>query len=165
MTTQEMKGLDPATILAEIDSATTRLINAAVVDQKKEFVSNVYPLLKLLTESAGHRFADLFARMSLLEEVVTEFISGAESMILPELAARIQATFAIGLKLCDEAIAGDGGVDPQLAILVEAFRASAKIAVQAVADVTAEEIEGDEDDDDEDDDQPVNGKDKELHHA
>ncbi len=173
MTQTALMGMELETLLAEIDGATERLVNAAVVDQKKEFVSNVYPLLRLLTESAGHRFADLFSRMNLLEEVIGDFLTGSESMILPELAARIQATFAIGLKLCEEVDAAHRSAvrsDPehpatdrsatQIAVLIEAYRASAQIAVTEVAEVTAEEI-----DEDDEDDQPVNGEDKEVGHA
>ena len=163
MTGQEhIRGMDPAIIISEIDSAASRLVASAVVDQKKEFAQNVYPLLRLLTESAGARIEDLAGRLQLLEDVMGEFLTAGESMVLPDLAARIQATFAIGLKLCDEVDARMGAtLPPEVAVLVSAYRESAAIAVQAVADVTAEEIEEIEEDDDDQLTSPTNGSTKE----
>lgn len=163
MTTQ-LPGMDPSDLIAEIDSATERLVGAPVVDQKREFVSNVYPLLRLLAESAGGRINLLFERLDGVELAVAEYLTGQESMILPELASRIQVALGLGFHLADaiekmfaathQALVDSGqelpegalDIPPDIANLIVAVRQVGNEVSREIDDVTAESVDDDEPD-------------------
>jgi hypothetical protein len=163
--------MDPSELIVEIDRAAENLAQAPVVDQKREFVSNVYPLLRLMAETMGLRQHVLLERVDGIELAVAEYLTGQESMILPELATRIHVAIGLGMHLADavenmfaatheqlRAQSKETGVElpdeayeiPQdIATYIVAFRTSAAEVTQLVEDVTAETVE------DEDEDEPA----------
>jgi hypothetical protein len=137
---EEIQGMNPATLISEIAAATERLVASPVVDQKKEFVSNVYPVLQLLAQRQGASEAYVLGRLELIEATISEYLGGQESMILPELAD-------IGLKLCDglEALMKTVEIPEELAVSMTAYRSAARVAMERIAEVVAE-VEEDEPD-------------------
>ena len=89
------------TVIQEIDHATARLEQAAIVDQKRELLDNAYPLLKLVVENLGVRQLETVQRLDEVEAAVAEYLTSQESMILPELAAQIQTVLALAMTFCD----------------------------------------------------------------
>lgn len=166
--TQQLPGMDPTDILSEIAAAAKRLKDGLIVDQKAEFLDNVYPLLKLITEMAGGRSNILLERVDGVELSIAEYLMGQESMILPELATTLHTALGLGIHLCDaidrmfaethaqirkelgEAAPPEMFVIPkEIAVLLVAYRQTATDAAAMVSDVTAESIDDEEGEGDE----------------
>ena len=86
--------------------------------------------------------------MDLAENVIAEYLSGQESMILPELAGHIVTAFGIGAKLCEQVELQVKTVPDEVEQLIAAYRQFSTMVVQAVADVTLEEVADTDADDD-----------------
>lgn len=130
-------------LVAEIDRARERLNAAPIIDQKLEFVNNVYPLLKLIVQSHG-------IRLDQAEGALGELIQGSESLIQPDDAVRIQGTLALGLELAAAVLANADAIPDfpnveKLTALARAYHEAAAITAQAVEEFTFY----DEDEDDE----------------
>lgn len=138
--------MNAKTIATEIDAATSRLADAAVIDQKQEMIGNIYPLLKMLTQSQVKLEQDTEERIGLCEDAVAEMISGADDRIHDRLATRIQTTVAIAAQICEYATKDATTENPppdELMLLIQTFRDSAAVMMQMVDEVLV-------DDDDED---------------
>lgn len=85
-----MEPVESDVLISEIDGAIARLIDAPIVDQKKEFTQNVYPLLKMVVESLG-------SRLDQFELAIHELLTGADSMLTPEVAAQIKGVLELGV--------------------------------------------------------------------
>jgi len=155
-----MQAVPIETLIHEIDAAITRLKDAAVIDQKKELTENIYPLLRMQTLTftalisgvAEQCDVNLIAFGERLEEVdsaIAEYITAQESVILPDLASRIQAVFALADSFCDAVSTSDkwkgGGIPKQLASMIEMLRSEVFSARKAVDSVTIEEEDNKED--------------------
>ncbi|MHC4175889.1 MAG: hypothetical protein ACYSWU_00170 [Planctomycetota bacterium] len=143
------------TIQTEIDASISRLSNAAIIDQKAEFLGNVYPLLKLLAQSQAKLEKNVNERLDLCEGAVAEMITGSDDRIHQRLAARIQTTVALGMQLCEYATKGaspENPPEPELMMLIQTFRDSAAVMIQMVDDVLVEEEDEEEEEPDGSDD-------------
>lgn len=140
---EQKLGMDPQTILSELDAAVTRLESQPIIDAKKELGSNVYPLLRLTVETLTLRDQNIRQRVALAENVIAEYLSAQESMILPELAEHIVTAFGVGAKVCEE-VEKIADLPKVVTKLIEAYRKISASAVQQVADVTLEEVDEDE---------------------
>ena len=142
-----MNAMSPLDLLGEIERQQARVKKpATIIDLKKELADNVYPLLRLAIESMAALDGDLRERVTLAEGVIAEYLTSQESMVLPELAARIQGTFAIGMQLCDVAEGLAENLDSEipalkdLATLIGAYREAATTTQHLVEEVTLEEM-------------------------
>jgi hypothetical protein len=118
-------------------------LSAEKLDAKKELVRTVLPLFEALVQHVEANLADT-------EASLTELLTGGESLIQPELGARILATFEAGaqlvLQLQQEPVSD---LAAQLATQFQGLIAETTLAVQeAVAEY--EDAEDDNDDEDED---------------
>jgi hypothetical protein len=134
--------METEVLVSEIERAQQRLSDAPIIDQKKEFVDNVYPLLKLIVQSHG-------VRLDQAEGALGELIQGSESIITPELGDRIRGSLALGIELATAVLAttNAGHDDNKLVALARAYHEAATITTQVVEEYTMY------DDDDEDDDE------------
>ena len=83
--------MSPVDLIGEIERQQERIKKpSTIVDVKKELADNIYPLLRLAIESMATLDGDLRERITLAEGVIAEYLTSQESMLLPELAARIQ---------------------------------------------------------------------------
>jgi hypothetical protein len=144
-------------LLPEIDRALARARNAKSLDARRELCDNVYPLVRMLAEMMGGGFVALEKRIATAEAAIGELATMGDSMILPELAGRIDAVLALGLRLC--ALVEDLD-EERLAARVEAISKTARKYQKSVNNlrkeldaVTVDEDE-DEDEDDEEDTSP-----------
>jgi len=142
--------METETLIAEFDRARERLAAAPIIDQKLEFVNNIYPLLKLIVQSHG-------TRLDQTEGALGELIQGTESMIQPDDAARIQGTIALGIELAtavlartDREVQADGD-EEKLIALARGYHEAATITAQIVEEFTIYE----DDDEDDEDNEPI----------
>lgn len=147
--------MNPQTILTEVDQSMARLTEAAVIDQKRELLGNLYPLLKLTVEAVRDTQKNLFERMELMEDTLAEVIAGSESRIQPRLAKRIHAALSIGNDIvatlagmhADQEKFKDFALPDELLMLMNAYQSAMMTAAGMVNDVTVEVI--DEEDEEE----------------
>ena len=145
---------DPNILLEEIDNQMRRLTTAAVVDYKKELLANNYPIMRMLAELVvvqSARIDEVNARLDLAEGAIAEALTHMDSQILPELAAQIQMTLALGLqvgKLTTElkfwAEPKMPNMPDELRATIHAFEQAAKQVSDEVGAVTLEAIDDDE---------------------
>lgn len=146
----------PGSLLAEIDHAIERLNKVAVIDPKKELTDNVYPLVRMVAESVGQvllehvqHFGAIDQRIEVAEGAIAELATAGDSLVLPDLAGRIDETLSIGLQVCAaveqyiENEAGDG---------TDVLRAAVKKYRESVSDLRDEldDVTVDTDDEPED---------------
>lgn len=137
-------------ILEYVQGAKSALENAPIIDQRKEFVQNTYPLLEMLCQ----RLAADDERMNDIEETLYTMFVQSESTISADLGKQLQIVFALALRLCDDAenllpfanveALGDRNIPETIAGLRH-------LAIESQKAVHAVTIESDPDDDDDDD--------------
>jgi len=140
-------GMDPAVIVGEVDACVRRLQNAPIVDPKKEFASNVYPLLRLMAETMGLRMASMSERLMLAENVIADYLTNEESMIRAELAEHLVTALALGQTLCTKVTALPD-VPDEIKKMCAGYLTLSASAMAEIANVTLEEDDGEGDDDD-----------------
>jgi hypothetical protein len=139
------------TLLSEIDNATRRLADQAIIDQKREMLDNIYPLLKLIIGGQSKLRRDFDERLGLCEDAVADMITGADDRIHERLATRIHITVDFGVQICEclvKRATEKHPLSPDEVLLMQTFRDSAAVMLQMVDDVFVSADEGDEEDDD-----------------
>jgi hypothetical protein len=129
-------------ILKEIDLAVRRLHDAPAIEPKRELMDNVYPLLHVIVASSGVQMAESVQRLDEVEAAIAEYLTSQESMILPDLGARIQTVLALAQTFCDSVesagVWGDDLVElpDELRLQIELLRGSCKEVSELVDEVT-----------------------------
>lgn len=131
-------------LIHEIDRASSAAKSAAIIDPKKEFVDNVYPLIRMVAEACGEVMIEHETRLGTAETAIAEMATMGDSIVLPELAHEIDVVLALGLQLCS---AVEDGVDleavgkicPRYRGAVEALRAELDDVTVETDDDTEEE--------------------------
>jgi hypothetical protein len=144
--------MDPKLILTEVDASMTRLTQAAIVDQKKELLGNLYPLLKLTVQALNSQRAEMEERIVEVEDVLAEVIAGAESRIQPRLAKRIHMALSIGGDLvaklaamhADEEQFKGFQLPDEILMTMQAYQQAMITAAGMVGDVTIEVLDDEE---------------------
>jgi cytochrome P450 len=149
--------MDPKMIQTELDASMQRLTDAAVIDQKRELLGNLYPLLKLVVQSLASLKEDLYERVELAEDALAEVIAGSESRIQPRLAKRIHMALNIGQDLvttlaamhADQEQFKDFQLTDNLLTIMSAYQQATMTAQGMVIDVTIEVVNEEDIEDDE----------------
>ena len=135
---------DPQILLEEIDNQIRRLKDQAVVDYKKELLANSYPIIKMLAEIVVTQNE----RLDLAEGAIAEALTHMDSQILPEMAAAIQMTLALGLQVCKTVteleVWGEHKMPEDLRATIHAYDQAAKQMSDDVSNVTLEAVDDDE---------------------
>ena len=139
--------LETEQLLKEIDRAKARLEKAPIVDQKKEFLTNVYPLMRIIAETCGGRLDEQ-------ENALENLLGSSEPIITPELSVRMIATYRMGMELALDLLKDTPPTSEELSAKARAFHEAATIMIELVEEFTIEIVEDDDDDEDlgEDDD-------------
>jgi hypothetical protein len=132
---------DPRVVLEEIDNQMRRLKDQGVVDYKKELLANNYPIIRMLTEL----LIEQRDRLEMAEGAIAEALTHMDSQILPELAAGIQMTLALGIQICQDVMKlevwSEHKMPDELRATIQAFDRAAKQLSDDVSDVTLEAID------------------------
>ena len=134
---------NPDILLEEIDNQMRRLKDQAVVDYKKELLANNYPIIKMLAEIVVQQNE----RLDLAEGAIAEALTHMDSQILPELAAALQMTLALGLQVCKSVneleVWGEHKMPDDLRATIHAYDQAAKQMSDDISHVTLEAVDDD----------------------
>jgi hypothetical protein len=135
---------DPQVLLEEIDNQMRRLKDQAVVDYKKELLANNYPIVRMLAEIVVTQNE----RLDVAEAAIAEALTHMDSQILPELAASIQMTLALGMQVgkavSELEVWNETKMPEELRATIHAFEQAAKQVSDDVSVVTLEAINDDD---------------------
>lgn len=144
--------MNTKTLLSEIETATSRLRETAIVDYKQELAENIYPLLQLVVRNQQRSRKDIEERIALCEDTIAELMTGTEDRIHERLAGRIQATVELGLQaiaLVATKATAEHPLEPDFLLAAQAYRDSAGVLMQMVEDVLVTDDDDDTDDEEE----------------